>query len=71
MSSVIAILAVLFLTLLFAYMGWWETVLRWLPDLAVHMNFGSYVSFPSLCSLQCTSHPPPPLPSPGEIDTDA
>ncbi len=46
--SVIAILAILATTILFAYMGWWEEVLRWLPYLSVHMNFGFYVVFSSV-----------------------
>lgn len=50
-SSVIAILAILFTTVLFAYMGWWEVILLWLPYLSVHMNFGFYVVFSSLTFL--------------------
>lgn len=44
-SSVIAILAFLFTAILFAYLGWWEIILSWLPYFSVHMNFGFYVVF--------------------------
>jgi len=45
MASVIAILTVLFLSVLFAYLGWWEIILGWLPYMSVHMNFGFYMIF--------------------------
>lgn len=44
-TSVIAILLVMFLTVLFAYLGWWETILSMLPHLAIYMNLGFYVTF--------------------------
>jgi len=47
LASVVLVLAVLFLTLLFAYMGWWEVILIWLPYLSIHMNFGFYMVFSS------------------------
>jgi len=47
-SSVIAVLAVMFVTVLFAYLGWWDHILSWLPYLAVFMNLGFYVLFSTL-----------------------
>ena len=43
--SVVAILTVMFVTVLFAYLGWWEEILRVLPYLSIHMNLGFYVFF--------------------------
>jgi hypothetical protein len=43
--SVVTILAVMFLTVLFAYLGWWDEILRWIPYLSIHMNMGFYVFF--------------------------
>jgi hypothetical protein len=45
LASVVTILTILFLTVLFAYLGWWEYILSWLPHLSVHMNLGFYVLF--------------------------
>jgi hypothetical protein len=50
-ASVVAVLAVLFLTVLFAYLGWWETIIGWLPHLSVHMNLGFYIFFSTLVFL--------------------
>jgi hypothetical protein len=47
-SSVAVVLAVLFVALLFAYLHWWETIIRWMPSLSVHMNMGFYVLFSTL-----------------------
>lgn len=44
-ASVIVILTILFLTVLFAYLGWWEIILRWLPSLALFANMGFYLFF--------------------------
>src|SRR5262249_52223823 len=43
--SVVAILTVMFFTVLFAYLGWWDEILRVLPYLSIHMNLGFYVFF--------------------------
>jgi hypothetical protein len=48
LASVVTVLAILFLTVLFAYLGWWEYILSWLPHLAVHMNLGFYLFFSTL-----------------------
>jgi hypothetical protein len=47
-SSVVLVLAVLFLVLLFAYLHWWETIIRLMPHLTIHMNMGFYVFFSTL-----------------------
>jgi hypothetical protein len=51
MASVIVILTVLFLTVLFAYLGWWETILSWMPHLAAYINLGFYLFFSTLLFL--------------------
>jgi len=41
--SLVVILTGLFLTVLFAYFGWWDTIISLLPKLSVFMNLGFYV----------------------------
>lgn len=48
LASVVTILAALFIIVLFAYLGWWNTILGWLPVLSVHMNLGFYILFSTL-----------------------
>jgi hypothetical protein len=43
--SAFAILFVAFLAVLFAWLGWWDDILAFIPDLNVHMNVGFYVIF--------------------------
>jgi hypothetical protein len=43
--SVTTVLAIGFLALLFAYLGWWDTILRWFGDLTVYMDSGFYTFF--------------------------
>jgi len=45
MMSVVVILAALFFTVLFAWLGWWDDILAWLPYLGIHMNMGFYIFF--------------------------
>jgi hypothetical protein len=47
-SSVVVVLAVLFVALLFAYLHWWQTIIHMMPHLTVHMNMGFYVLFSTL-----------------------
>jgi len=51
MVSVTVILFLMFTTLLFAYLGWWDGVLSWAPYLSMHMNMGFYVIFSSAVFL--------------------
>lgn len=46
--SVVVILGALFLTVLFAWLDWWDDIFRILPDLRVHMNFGFYILLSTL-----------------------
>lgn len=46
--SVTAVLAMLFLTVLFAWLGWWDNIFALIPHLSVHMNMGFYLVFSSL-----------------------
>ncbi len=44
-NSVVAILAVAFLAILLAWLGWWDDIARIMPYLWVHMNTGFYLVF--------------------------
>ena len=44
-ASATVIAVILAVTFLFAYMGWWEDILRVLSYLAMYMNLGFYVFF--------------------------
>jgi hypothetical protein len=44
-NSVLALLAVAFLTVLLAWLGWWDDIARVIPHLWVHMNTGFYLVF--------------------------
>ena len=48
MYSVLGILTVAFVTVLFAWLGWWDKILSLIPELSVYMNFGFYVTFSTL-----------------------
>jgi len=50
-ASAVAILAVMFIVVLFAYLGWWESILSMMPHLSVHMNLGFYIFFSTLIFL--------------------
>lgn len=45
LSSAIAIVLILFFTVLFAYLGWWEYILDRFRVLSIHMNAGFYFFF--------------------------
>jgi len=45
LASVIVVLTVLFLTVLFAWLGWWESILSMTPHLAGFINLGFYTVF--------------------------
>src|SRR5262249_22768317 len=50
--SIAVILFVMFATVLFAYVGWWDYILEWIPYLSIHMNLGFYVFFSTaLCII--------------------
>jgi hypothetical protein len=51
LKSALVILGVAFLTLLFAYLGWWERLLTWADKLAIYNNMGFYVFFSTLVFL--------------------
>jgi hypothetical protein len=46
--SVVGLLSIAFLTVLFAWLGWWDNILRLIPQLSVYMNFGFYLTFSTL-----------------------
>jgi hypothetical protein len=50
-ASMTVIVSLLALTLFFAYMAWWEDILRTLGKLAIFMNLGFYVFFSSTIFL--------------------
>ena len=45
--SVTTVLVMAFLSVLFAWLGWWDTILSTIPHLSVHMNVGFYLVFSS------------------------
>ena len=45
LMSVVVIVTCMFFAVLFAWLDWWETILSWLPYLAMYMNLGFYVFF--------------------------
>ncbi len=46
-NSVVVLLSVGFVTVLLAWLGWWDDIARLLPYLSVHMNTGFYLVFSS------------------------
>jgi hypothetical protein len=46
-NSVVALLSIAFITVLLAWLGWWDDIARLLPYLSVHMNTGFYLVFSS------------------------
>jgi hypothetical protein len=46
--SGMVILFAAFLTVLFAYFGWWDQILSWLGHLSIHLNLGAYLFFSTL-----------------------
>jgi hypothetical protein len=50
-ASMTVIVSLIALTIFFAYMGWWEDILRTLGRLAIYMNLGFYVFFSSAVFL--------------------
>jgi lysylphosphatidylglycerol synthetase-like protein (DUF2156 family) len=45
LSSAIAIMVILLLTVLFAWMNWWDDIFRLFGLLAIHINLGFYLVF--------------------------
>src|SRR5436305_595572 len=45
LMSVVVIVFAMFVTVLFAWLGWWDYILEWLPYLDIRMNMGFYVFF--------------------------
>jgi hypothetical protein len=43
LASGMVVMAIAFVTVLLAYLGWWDTVLEWFGHLSIHMNMGAYV----------------------------
>ncbi|HXF55573.1 MAG TPA: hypothetical protein VNK52_15780 [Hyphomicrobiaceae bacterium] len=43
--SLAVVLALAFFAVLFAWLGWWDDILEFLPHLSVHMNMGFYLVF--------------------------
>jgi hypothetical protein len=43
--------SLLLLTVLFAYLGWWEVILTWIPHLAAFINLGFYLFFSAILFL--------------------
>jgi hypothetical protein len=48
LASGIVIMGIITVTVTFAYFGWWDTILRWLGNLSIHMNGGAYMFISTL-----------------------
>ena len=46
--SVVGLLVIAFVTVLFAWLGWWDRIFSLIPQLTVYMNFGFYLTFSTL-----------------------
>ena len=46
--SVVGLLVMAFVTVLFAWLGWWDSIFSLIPQLTVYMNFGFYATFSTL-----------------------
>ena len=46
--SVVFLLTIAFFTVLFGWLGWWDKIFELIPQLAVFMNFGFYVTFSTM-----------------------
>ena len=46
-NSVVALLTVAFISVLLAWLGWWDRIVSLIPYLSVHMNTGFYLVFSS------------------------
>jgi hypothetical protein len=44
-NSVVVLLALAFITVLLAWLGWWDNIVKLIPYLSVHMNTGFYLVF--------------------------
>ncbi|MER3417215.1 MAG: hypothetical protein C4297_13550 [Gemmataceae bacterium] len=45
LRSLVLMISVLLLTVLFAWLGWWEQIFEWFGRLSLHMNAGFYLFF--------------------------
>lgn len=48
LASGMVIMGVILLTVLLAYVGWWDQVLAWFGSLEIHLNLGAYFWFSTL-----------------------
>ncbi|HXW21457.1 MAG TPA: hypothetical protein VEK14_00950 [Rhodomicrobium sp.] len=46
--SLVGLLVIAFVTVLFAWLGWWDRIFYLIPQLTVYMNFGFYITFSTL-----------------------
>ncbi|MBL8798206.1 MAG: hypothetical protein JNM56_30205 [Planctomycetia bacterium] len=51
LASGMVVLSILLLTVLFAYLDWWDPILAWAGNLSIHMNLGGYVFISTLMFL--------------------
>ncbi len=48
LASGMVVLTALLLTVVLAYVGWWDNVFNWLDSLKIHLTLGAYVWFSTL-----------------------
>jgi hypothetical protein len=46
--SVVLLLSIAFVTVLFGWLGWWDRVFAFIPQLTVYMNLGFYLTFSTI-----------------------
>jgi hypothetical protein len=55
MASVVVVLGAAFVTLLLAYVGWWDEVFGWFGGLRISLNLGAYFWFSTLLFVLWTA----------------
>ena len=46
--SVVLLLAIAFVTVLFGWVGWWDRIFAFIPQLTIYMNLGFYLTFSTI-----------------------
>jgi hypothetical protein len=46
--SIVLLLSIAFVTVLFGWLGWWDRVFAFIPQLTVYMNIGFYLTFSTI-----------------------
>lgn len=52
--SAVVVFGVMFVAVLFAWLGWWDEIISLVPHLTIHMNFGFYILLSTLVFILWT-----------------